>query len=151
MILKKKKQPKYRAMAVGRFENEAHTIWSTDTAAYTSVKEFVKAVGDKDPYYECLAEELHVKPEELPAHLEAHDGIPEMCALIKVLLAVRFNIAIKGFERPRDAVNFLSFLEQIGYAAPADPETEALMTDIPQDHLKKWTKLRHSSLVDWKN
>ena len=151
MILKKKKQPKYRAMAVGRFENEERTIWSVDTAAYTSVKEFVKAAGDKDPYYECLAEELHMKPAELPAHLEAHDGIPEMCALIKVLLAVRFNIAIKGFERPRDAVNFLSFLEQIGYAAPADPETEALMTDIPQEHLKKWTHLRHRSLVDWKD
>ena len=134
-------------MAVGRFENEEHTIWSTDTTAYDSVKEFVKDMGDKDSYFKCLAEELHVKPEDLPAHLEAHDGVPEMCALIRVLLAVRYNIAIKGFERARDAFNFISFLEQIGYAAPADPETESLMTDISPESLQKWTRLRHRSLI----
>ena len=150
MIFKKKKPYKYRAMAVGTFENEARTIWSVDTKAYASVKDFVEDVGKKDPYYECLAEELRIKPDDLPAHLETHDGIPEMCALIKVLLAVRFNIAIKGFERSRDAFNFISFLEQIGYAAPSDPETESLMTDIPPENLKKWTNLRHRSLVDWK-
>ena len=147
MIFTKKKPHKFRAMAVGKFENEAHTSWSTDTKAYASVKDFVRDIGTDDPYYECLADELHVKQEDLPAHLEAHDGIPEMCALIKVLLAVRFNIAIKGFDRPRDAFNFLSFLEQIGYAAPSDPDTEALMTDVAPEVLHKWTNLRHRSLI----
>ncbi len=130
-LKKKQGRPKYRAMAVGNFENEERTVWSENTKAYGSVKDFIRDVGTSDPYYEFLAEELHVKIEELPAFLETHDAAPEMCSLIKVLLAVRYNIAIKGFKKYRDAENFISLLEQLDFEAPPDPETESLFRDIP--------------------
>ena len=81
-------------------------------------------------------------------YLEQHDGVKEMCSLIKVLLAVHSNIAIKGFQRARDAENFIALLEQLDFQVPADPETESLMTDIPSEDLKKWRNLRYRSLVD---
>ena len=134
----------FRAMAVGKFIDEEHTIWSDHTKAYSSVKEYVEDIGTKQLYYIPLCEDLRVKPENLMEYLEQHDGIKEMCSLIKVLLAVHSNIAIKGFQRARDAENFLSLLEQLDYQVPADKETEALMTDIPPENLRKWTNLRHN-------
>lgn len=150
MIKRKRLKWDFRAMAVGKFIDEERTIWSENTRAYGSVKEYVADIGTKQLYYEPLCEDLRVKPDKLSEYLEQHDGIKEMCALIKVLLAVHSNIAIKGFSKRRDAENFLSLLEQLDYEIPADPETEALMTDIEPNTLRKWTNLRHRSLVDWK-
>ena len=139
----------FKAMAVGRFVNDERTEWSQNTKSYGSVKEYIADAGTQQLYYEPLAESLGVKPEELPEYLEGRDGVREMCALIKVLLAVHSNIAIKGFTKARDAQNFLSLLEQLDYEVPPDPATESLMTDIPQENLKKWTNLRHRSLLEW--
>ncbi len=149
MIKRKKQKWDFQAMAVGKFVDDEHTIWSENTKAYGSVKEFVADIGTKQLYYIPLCEDLRVKPENLNEYLEQHDGVKEMCSLIKVLLAVHSNIAIKGFKRARDAENFLSLLEQLDYEVPPDQETESLMTDIPKENLKKWTNLRHRSLVDW--
>ena len=140
----------FRAMAVGKFIDEEHTIWSEHTKAYGSVKQYVEDIGTKQLYYIPLCEDLRVKPENLMEYLEQHDGIKEMCSLIKVLLAVHSNIAIKGFQRARDAENFLSLLEQLDYQVPADKETESLMTDIPPENLRKWTNLRHRSLPGYR-
>ena len=139
----------FRAMAVGKFVDDERTIWSENTKAYGSVREYLADVGTEQSYYLPLCEDLRVKPEQLNEYLAQHDGVKEMCSLIKVLLAVHSNIAIKGFQRARDAENFLSLLEQLDYEVPPDPETESLMTDIPKEHLKKWTNLRHRSLLDW--
>ena len=139
----------FRAMAVGKFIDDERTIWSENTKAYGSVSEYVADVGTEQSYYLPLCEDLRVKPEQLNEYLAQHDGVKEMCSLIKVLLAVHSNIAIKGFQRARDAENFLSLLEQLDYEVPPDPETESLMTDIPKEYLKKWTNLRHRSLLDW--
>lgn len=151
MITNRRKKLKwdFRAMAVGHFIDDERTVWSEDTKAYGSVKEYIADVGTKQLYYLPLCEDLRVKPEALDELLKKHDGVREMCSLIKVLLAVHSNIAIKGFKRVRDAENFLSLLEQLDYEIPQDPETEALMTDIPKESLRKWVNLRHRSLVDW--
>ncbi len=133
-LAKRKKKAKYRAIAVGFFENDERTVWSEDTKAYGSVKDFVRDVGTDDPYYDFLAESLHVRPDELPAYLEEHDDSEEMATLIRVLLSVRYNIAIKGFRKFRDAENFISLLEQLDFEVPPDPETEAMREEAP----KQW-------------
>ncbi len=128
-LAKRRKIRQFRAMAVGFFVDEERTIWSESTKAYGSVKDYIREAGTEDPYYSFLAESLHVRPSELPEYLDSHDDSAAMCALIRVILYVRQNIAIKGFMKYRDAVNFLSLLEQLDYEVPPDPETEALRED----------------------
>ncbi len=136
-------------MAVGKFVNDEHTMWSVNTKAYGSVKAYIADVGDQQLYYEPLAESLDVKPEQLPAYLEKRDGVKEMCTLIRVLLALHVHIAIKGFARARDARNFLSLLEQLDYRVPPDSKTEELRDDTPSStpvQMKERASLRHRSL-----
>ncbi|MBQ9377403.1 MAG: hypothetical protein IJU05_06365 [Schwartzia sp.] len=144
----KKKKWFFRAMAVGVFVDEKRTTWSEDTRAYGSVKDFIADVGEEGIYYERLAEDLHVKPEELGEYLEAHDGVLEMCTLIRSLLTSHSNIAVKGFQKYRDAESFLSLLDQLGYEIPPDPETEALAADAEVN--PRWLEKRQQSLFHYR-
>ena len=128
-LAKRRKIRRFRAMAVGFFVDKEHTLWSESTKAYGSVKDYIRDVGTDDPYYDYLADSLHVSPRDLPEYLAEHDDSTEMCTLIRALLYTSENIAIKGFLKYRDAENFLSLLEQLDFEVPPDPETEALLEE----------------------
>ncbi len=120
----RKKMRKFRAIVVGVFEDSEHTIWSIDTKAYGSVKDFLQDNSTDDRCRDYLADELKIPRDDLDSYLEAHDDAKEMHALIKILLYIDVNIAIKGFTKYRDAVSFLSLLEQLGYQVPPDSAME---------------------------
>jgi len=103
---------KQKAIVIGSMMDPAKQIWSPNAHAFETAKDAVEYLGTEDSYYEDLAYELRVKPEELPDALDRMDPVRTMEALIRVL-QMHPGISIKAFSRFRDAEAFLDFIEQM--------------------------------------
>jgi len=143
----KKKKWNFGAIVVGVFLDQAHTIWSRNTKAYGSVKEYINDVGTDNAYYDKLCNMFDKTHDEMLIFLNQHDGKREMRMLAMALLSVHSNIAIKGFRNVHEANCFLSLLEQINYESFPEIDIESNERTTQQPLFEKKLNLRHRSLM----